>query len=145
VRTEIDETDIGKIQIGQRATIRCDAYRGQTFYGRVVRISGGLGSKRIQTDNPTEKIDMDVLESFVEVDPGSPLRVGLRVDVYIELARKDDVLVIPLRAVEVQDGVPMVHVRAAAGIESRKVQLGAQDGLNIEVAEGLREGEEVVF
>jgi len=145
VRTEIDETDIGKIQIGQRATVRCDAFRGQTFYGHVVRISGGLGPKKIQTDNPTEKIDMDVLESFVEVDPGTPLRVGLRVDVYIELARKDDVLVIPLRAVEFQEGVATVHVKTSTGVQSRKVQLGAQDGLNIEVADGLREGEEVVY
>jgi HlyD family secretion protein len=145
VRTEIDETDIGKIQVGQPATIRCDAYRGQTFYGHVVRISGGLGPKKIQTDNPTEKIDMDILESFVELDPGTPLRTGLRVDVYIELARKDDVLVIPLRAVEFQEGVATVHVRTSSGVESRKVQLGAQDGLNIEVADGLREGEELVF
>jgi HlyD family secretion protein len=145
VRAEIDETDIGKIQIGQHASIRCDAFRGQTFAGHVVRISGGLGPKKIQTDNPTEKIDMDVLESFVEVDPGSPLRVGLRVDVYIELARKDDVLVIPLRGVEFQEGVGTVHVKTASGVESRKVQLGAQDGLNIEVVEGLREGEDLVF
>jgi HlyD family secretion protein len=145
VRMEIDETDVGKIQIGQRATIRCDAFRGQSFYGHVVRISGGLGPKKIQTDNPTEKIDMDVLESFVEVDPGTPLRVGLRVDVYIELARKDDVLVIPLRAVEFQEGVATVHVKTATGVQSRKVQLGAQDGLNIEVTDGLREGEELVF
>jgi multidrug efflux pump subunit AcrA (membrane-fusion protein) len=111
----------------------------------VVRISGGLGPKKIQTDNPTEKIDMDVLESFVEVDPGTPLRVGLRVDVYIELARKDDVLVIPLHAVEYQEGVAMVHVRTSQGVEARPVHLGAQDGLNIEVAGGLREGEEIVF
>jgi HlyD family secretion protein len=145
VRTEIDETDIGKIQIGQHAAIRCDAFRGQTFYGHVVRISGGLGPKKIQTDNPVEKIDMDVLESFVELDPGTPLRVGLRVDVYIELARKDGVLVIPLRAVEVQEGVATVQVNTAAGVAPRKVQLGSQDGLNIEVAEGLREGEELVF
>ncbi|HMD84727.1 MAG TPA: efflux RND transporter periplasmic adaptor subunit [Terriglobia bacterium] len=145
VRTEIDETDVGKIQIGQHAAIRCDAFRGQTFYGHVVRISGGLGPKKIQTDNPTEKIDMDVLESFVEVDPGSPLRVGLRVDVYIELARKDNVLVIPLHAVEFQEGVATVHVRTSSGVQSRKVQLGAQDGLNIEVADGVREGEELVY
>ena len=145
VRTEIDETDIGKIQIGQRATIRCDAFRGQTFHGHVVRISGGLGPKKIQTDNPTEKIDMDVLESFVEVDPGSPLRVGLRVDVYIELVRKDNVLVIPLQAVGIQEGVARVHVRTSTGVEPRKVQLGAQDGLNIEIADGLHEGEEVVY
>jgi RND family efflux transporter MFP subunit len=145
VRAEIDENDIGKIQVGQRASIRCDAFRGQTFYGHVVRISGGLGPKKIQTDNPTEKIDMDVLESFVEVDPGTPLRVGLRVDVYIELARKDDVLVIPMRAVEFQNGVATVHVKSPTGMQSRQVRLGAQDGLRIEVADGLREGEEIVY
>jgi RND family efflux transporter MFP subunit len=145
VRTEIDETDIGKIQIGQRASIRCDAFRGQTFYGRVVRISGGLGPKKIQTDNPTEKIDMDVLETFVEVDPGTPLRVGLRVDVYIEIVRKDHVLVIPLRAVEFQNGAAVVHVKTSNGLQTRKVEVGAQDGLNIEIADGPREGEEVVY
>ena len=145
VRTEIDEADIGKIQIGQRAAIRCNAFRGQTFYGNVVRISGGLGQKKIQTDNPTEKIDSDVLESFVEVDRGSPLRVGLRVDVYIELARRDNVLVIPLRAVELQQGIATVRVKTSSGLETRKVRLGAQDGLNIEVAEGLNEGEVLVY
>jgi multidrug efflux pump subunit AcrA (membrane-fusion protein) len=87
----------------------------------------------------------DVLESFVEVDPGSPLRVGLRVDVHIELAQRENVLVIPLRAVEFQQGVATVRVRTSSGIQSRKVQLGAQDGLNIEVAEGLNEGEELVY
>jgi multidrug efflux pump subunit AcrA (membrane-fusion protein) len=145
VRTEIDETDIGKIQIGQRAAIRCDAFRGQTFYGRVVRISGGLGRKKIQTDNPTEKVDTDVLESFIEVDCGSPLRVGLRVDVYIELNRRDNVLVIPLRAVEWQQGIASVRVKTSSGLETRQVRLGAQDGLNIEVAEGLNEGEVLVY
>jgi multidrug efflux pump subunit AcrA (membrane-fusion protein) len=88
---------------------------------------------------------MDVLESFVEVDPGTPLRVGLRVDVYIELARKDDVLVIPMRAVEFQNGVATVHVKSPTGMQSRQVRLGAQDGLRIEVADGLREGEEIVY
>ena len=145
VRAEIDETDIGKIQIGQHATVRCDAFRGQSFSGHVVRISGGLGPKKIQTDNPTEKIDTDVLESFVEVDPGTSLRVGLRVDVYIDLVRRENVLVIPLRAVEFQNGVASVHVRTAAGVQPRNVQLGGQDGLKIEVTDGLREGEEIVY
>jgi RND family efflux transporter MFP subunit len=145
VRAEIDETDAGKIQLGQSATLRCDAFRGQTFYGHVVRISGGLGPKKIQTDNPTEKIDMDVLESFVEVDPGTPLRVGLRVDVYIDLARRDNVLVIPLRAVEFQQGIATVRLKTPAGNEARQIQLGAQDGLNIEVTEGLSEGDTLVY
>jgi hypothetical protein len=33
----------------------------------------------------------------------------------------------------------------ASGIQSPKVQLGAQDGLNIEVAEGLSEGDMLVY
>jgi len=145
VRTEIDETDIGKIQLGQRAEIRCDAFRGQAFYGRVVRISGGLGKKKITTDNPTEKVDTDVLESFVEVDPGSPLRVGLRVDVYIQMVRKENVLIVPLRAVESSEGVASVRVRAASGLRRQAVRLGAQDGLNVEITEGLNEGDVVVY
>jgi HlyD family secretion protein len=145
VRAEVDETDIGKIQIGQRADIRCEAYPGQTFYGRVVRISGGLGKKKVQTDNPTEKIDTDILETFVEVDPGSPLRVGLRVDVYVQLARKENVLIVPRRAVMLTDGVPLVQVKSAAGVRAQPIRLGAQDGMNVEILEGLKEGDVVVY
>jgi HlyD family secretion protein len=145
VRAEIDETDIGKIQLGQRAEIRCDAFPGQTFYGRVTRISGGLGKKKIQTDNPMEKIDTDILESFVEVDPGSPLRVGLRVDVYVQLARKENVLLVPRRAVMLTDGVPLVRVKTAAGVSTQPVRLGAQDGFSVEIVDGLKEGDVVTY
>ena len=145
VRTEIDETDIGKIQLGQRAKIRCDAFRGQTFYGRMVRISGGLGKKKITTDNPTEKVDTDVLESLVEVDPGSPLRVGLRVDVYIQMLRRENVLIVPLRAVESREGVASVRVKTASGLRQQVVRPGAQDGMNVEITDGLKEGDVVVY
>jgi len=145
VRAEVDETDIGKVQMGQRAEIRCEAFPGQTFYGRVVRISGGLGKKKIQTDNPTEKIDTDILESFVELDPGTPLRVGLRVDVDVPLEHKENVLVIPRRAVQISDGTARVRVKSAGGFRYQPVRLGAQDGINIEITEGLKEGDVVAY
>jgi multidrug efflux pump subunit AcrA (membrane-fusion protein) len=53
--------------------------------------------------------------------------------------------VIPMRAVEFQNGVATVHVKSPTGMQSRQVRLGAQDGLRIEVADGLREGEEIVY
>lgn len=145
VRAEIDETDIGKIQVGEHAEIRCDAFLGQTFDGRVVRISGGLGKKNIRTDNPLEKVDTDVLETFVEVEPGSPLPVGLRVDVYFPVLRKENVLVVPRRAVELRDGVAQVRVKTATGTSPIPVRVGIQDGLNIEITDGLKEGDLVAY
>lgn len=145
IRAEVDETDVGKIQLAQRAEIRCDAFPGRTFYGRVTRISGGLGKKKIQTDNPMEKVDTEVLETFVEVEPGSPLRVGLRVDVYVQLARKENVLIVPRRAVELTDGVAQVRVKSAVGLRPQPVSLGAQDGLHVEILEGLNEGDVVAY
>jgi len=145
VRAEVDETDIGKVQMGQRAEIRCEAFPGQTFYGRVVRISGGLGKKKIQTDNPTEKIDTDILESFIELDSGTPLRVGLRVDVDVPLEHKENVLIIPRRAVQMSDGTASVHVKSTGGFRYQPVRIGAQDGINIEITEGLKEGDVVAY
>jgi HlyD family secretion protein len=42
-----------------------------------------LGPKNVRTDEPTEKIDTKILETLVELDPGSRLPDGLRVDAFI--------------------------------------------------------------
>ncbi|MBI1983669.1 MAG: efflux RND transporter periplasmic adaptor subunit [Acidobacteria bacterium] len=145
VRVEVDETDIGKVEVGQRVEIRCDAFPGRTFYGRVERISGGLGRKKIQTDNPLEKVDTEILETFVELEPGSPLRIGLRVDVDVPLERKENVLIVPLRAVELADGLATVRVKTAAGLREQPVRVGSRDGMYAEILEGLEEGDVVMY
>ena len=141
----MDETDIGKVEIGQRAEIRSEAFPGRTFWGRVSRISGGLGKKNIRTDNPQEKVDTDVLECFVEMDAGSPLRVGLRVDVFVPLERKENVLIVPRRAVAQSDGVASVRLKSAGGTRNQPVTAGSQDSMYAEIVEGLKEGDVVVY
>lgn len=145
VRAEVDETDIGKVEIGQHAEIRCDAFPSRVFSGEVVRISGGLGRKKIQTDNPTEKVDLEVLETFIEVESGAPLRVGLRVDVEVPLERKTNVLIVPRRALHATDGAAAVRLKAAGSIRPQPVRTGSHDGMHIEILEGLREGDLVVY
>lgn len=145
VRVEVDETDIGKVEVGQRAEIRCDAFPERHFYGHVVRISGGLGRKTIQTDNPLEKVDTEILETFVELEPGSPLRVGLRVDVNVPLEWKENVLIVPLRAVELADGVSTARVRTAGGLREQPVRVGTRDAMHFEILDGLEEGDVVAY
>ena len=145
IRAEIDETDIGKIQLGQKARITADAFPGQSFAARVVRISGGMGKKEILTDNPLDKVDTEILETFLELEPDVPLRVGLRVDLHIQLKYKNQTLVVPIRAVVNEKGTANVRVRSAKGIKRREVQLGMHDGMMIEIVEGLNLGEIVVY
>ncbi len=86
VRVDVDETDIGRIQVGQRAYVTAEAFRGEKFYGRIVRIGQLLGKKNVRTDEPSERVDTKILETLIELEDGRKLTPGLRVDSYIILS-----------------------------------------------------------
>jgi len=83
VRVDVDEADIGKIQVDQRAYISAQAYGNRKFSGRVIRIGQMLGKKNIRTEEPTERIDTKILETLIELDEDSKLPPGLRVNAFI--------------------------------------------------------------
>jgi len=83
VRVDVDETDVSKVRIGQRAYVTADAFGKQKFWGQVVRVGQQLGPKNVRTDEPTEKVDTKILETLVELDPNAILPDGLRVDAFI--------------------------------------------------------------
>ncbi len=83
VRVDVDEHDVGAIQLGQRAYVTAGAFGARRFEGRVIRIGGVLGRKNIRTDEPRERVDTKILETLVELDSGANLPIGLRVDATI--------------------------------------------------------------
>lgn len=83
VRVDVDETDVSKMELGQRAYVTADAYGDKRFWGRVIRIGQVLGRKNVRTDEPSERIDTKILETLVELDAGQRLPTGLRVDSFI--------------------------------------------------------------
>jgi len=83
VRVDVDETDVSKVGVGQRAYVTADAYGARKFWGHVVRVGQQLGPKNVRTDEPTEKVDTKILETLVQLDSGSQLPDGLRVDAFI--------------------------------------------------------------
>lgn len=83
VRVEVDETEVSKVRVGQKAYVTADAFGKQYFWGRVVRVGEQLGRKNVRTDEPTERVDTKILETLVELDDGVQLPVGLRVDAFI--------------------------------------------------------------
>ena len=85
VRTQIDETDIAGLAVGQKAMISAPALAGETYTGTVTRISPRLGAKTLTADDPAEKRDTRVLDVIVGLEPDVTLPINLRVDVQIDL------------------------------------------------------------
>lgn len=83
VRVDVDEADIDRIRLGQRAYVTADAFGNRKFWGRVVRIGQILGRKNVRTDEPTERVDRKILETLVELKEGQGLHAGLRVTAYV--------------------------------------------------------------
>jgi len=84
VRLDVDESDVSKLRVGQRAYVTAEAYGTHKFWGRVIRVGHILGKKNIRTDEPSEHVDTKILETLVELDAGQQLPLGLRVDSYVQ-------------------------------------------------------------
>lgn len=84
VRTEVEERDVVKIKIGQKAVIKADAFGGQEFTGVVTSMAPALGAPRITSRGPRRPNDVEVLEVMVALDGQPPLLTGMRVDVFFK-------------------------------------------------------------
>lgn len=83
VRIEVDESDIERLQVGQRVYVCAEAYGDRKFWGKVVQVAQVLGRKAFHTEEPTERVDTKVLEALVQLEPGAKPQLGLRVTAFV--------------------------------------------------------------
>ena len=151
VRAEIDEDDVGRLALGLEAVITSDAYPGRVFAGRVIEIGERVGKRSITLEDPSKISDTKILEAKIELPEAvkSDLKLGMTVDVKIDLVRRGHVLKIPRRAIRQDESGSYVRVvqeeGSAARPEVRRVVLGAMDRWDAEVLQGLNEQEKVVI
>jgi len=84
LRAEVDESDVGRVAVGQRGFASAEAYGDKKFPGHVVRLTGELGRKKVVVDDPRARIDTRVLEVMFELDEAAALPLGLRMDVHLD-------------------------------------------------------------
>jgi len=82
VRAEVEERDVTKIRVGQRAVVRADAFPDKDFEGVVTQMAPALGTPRITTRGPRRPNDVEVLEVVISLDGTPPLLTGMRVDAF---------------------------------------------------------------
>jgi HlyD family secretion protein len=93
VRTLVDETDIGKIQVGQRATVTVDAFPNRPFEGSVLKIE-----PQAQTEQ-----NVTMFPVLVRIDNrGGLLRPGMNSEVEVHVGQREDVLAVPNSALRTQ-------------------------------------------
>lgn len=82
VKTEVNETDVAKIKVGQKAFVKTVAFPGQEFVGTVSAIAPSLGAPKLGGRGPRRATDVDVLEVTIDLDGDTVLRSGMRVDAF---------------------------------------------------------------
>jgi len=136
VNAQVDETDIGKVQAGQKARLTLDAYPDSPIEAKVKRI--GYEAKTV---NNVTMYDVIVLPK--KVPPF--MRSGMTANVTFITAEKQDILVVPSEAVRTRDGKSMVMLPGEGKRPNRQeVETGLTDGKVTEVVSGLEEGATVL-
>lgn len=82
VKAEVDEADVAKVRIGQKAFVRSQSYPGREFEGTVARIAPTLAPPRIGQRGPRRATDVEVIEVTINLDGQVPLLTGMRVDAF---------------------------------------------------------------
>ena len=137
---KVDEADIGRVFLGQKARIAVESFKDKSFEGKVTKISP-LGK---------EKDNVTTFEVRVSIrNPGGELKTNMTANAEIILEEKQGVLIVPESAVAYdKDRKPSLEVpdpRAEGGKRKVAVKLGISNGVKTELVEGLRAGDKVVL
>jgi HlyD family secretion protein len=140
VKGKVDESDIGKVYLGQPARITVESYKDQKFAGTVTKISP-MG---------TEKDNVTTFEVRVSISNESrKLRALMTANAEILLEERKHVLAIPEGAVlYAKNKATEVEVPDPTNEKGRRripINIGISNGARTQVLNGLSEGQEVLL
>lgn len=133
LRMPVPEADVPYIHQGGQVQVKVNS-SGRTFTGTVVRF--------------TRELDTNTRTMLTEVDVPNPdltLSPGMYAETQIQLERKDNALTLPAQAV-VRNGdqASVLVVDNANRVEKRNVTLGIETANQVEITNGLKDGERVI-
>ncbi len=140
VSARVDESDRGRLKVGQPVTIRIDAVPDKEFTGKIDEIS------------PLAKLDWSswpVTKNFnieIRVDTtDARIRPGMSASARIILERLPDSVIVPGTAVFQKNGRATVYVLRGARFEERAVEIGRRSASEMLVRAGLKPGDRIAL
>ena len=135
VSAQFDETDIGRVKVGQDAVITLDAYPAIEIKGRVDHIA-----YESELVNNVNIYDVDILPQEVP----EFFRSGMSANVEVIEKSRQGVLLIPIKAIEDDAGKKFVTIKNGRRTERRQIEVGLTDSNNAEVVSGLTASDTVI-
>jgi len=140
VKGKVDESDIGKVYLGQPARIKVESFKDKTFTGKVTKISP-MG---VEKDNVT------TFEVRVSIsNPGGELKSEMTANAEIILEEHKNVLQIPEGSIIYENqkkaSVEVPDPKGKDGKRKVAVNIGISNGAKTELLSGLKEGDQVVL
>ena len=140
VKGKVDESDIGKVYLGQPARIKVESFKDKTFTGKVTKISP-MG---VEKDNVT------TFEVRVSINnPEGVLKAMMTANAEIILEEHKNVLQIPEGSIiydkDKKASVEIPDPKAKEGKRKIAVNIGISNGAKTELLQGLKEGDQVVL
>jgi len=83
VKAEVDDGDVAKIRVGQKAFVRSINYPGRDFEGTVAELAPTMATPRISARGPRRPSDIEVLEMTINLEGKVPLLPGMRVEAFV--------------------------------------------------------------
>lgn len=135
VVARVPESDIGRVRVGQEASVRVDAFPDRRYAARVKRIT----PRAVRVNNVTS---FDVFLTFVE--PVPDLRIGMTADVGFQTGRIEARTLVPTVAIVTEEGQPgVLLVGEGRQPTFQPVELGISGGQDTEVISGIEPGTRV--
>lgn len=133
----VDEIDVGKLSEEMAVKIEIGALPNSDVSGYLDRIS-----PKARSSEGARVFDVEIRFDEVGTDF---LRAGYSANADIIINAREDIIMIPERLVLMTDSLCTVEVQDTAGVvTTRTVLTGLSDGINIEIIEGVEEGELIV-
>jgi HlyD family secretion protein len=136
----VEETDRGKVSVGQMSHVKIDAIPDRPFSGKIKEIST---TAQIVFDGwPPKKL----FKAWVDVDPPDErLRPNMSAHADVETEKLTGVTLVPSRAVFEHNGRIVAWVRVGKGFEMRKIEVGKKGDGQTQVLSGLLPGDVVAL
>jgi RND family efflux transporter MFP subunit len=132
LHADVPENAISQVRVGRPVQFQVDAFPARTFEGRITRLAPSV-------DQQSRTLKLEAVADNADglLKPGFFARVTIQTD------RKDKVIVVPAESLMTVAGIEKVFVIENGKVAERIVRSGARLNNEVEIVEGLNEGDVV--